>query len=377
MRSIVLLSIWLASTAATIGGSTSVGRLLYAAETKGRDSEFRGQVIVERGGRRIFDGGVGRRFPYQAYVREAQKTATLDPGFDRFTFRDEWRWASVTKQIVAVLIMQQVEAGKIELDQPLSRYLPGMKSPIAKTATVRQLLQHRAGLPNPDDSPAGKDGFPDYYQPNWAGSRDPLNGYCGGPVKGSPGGRWEYNNCDYIVAGALLQVVSGKPWQQLVMERIAKPLGLRSLKMAAAGAATTPGFIDDHAEPPIELASFGAAASLTGTAADLVKFDRALLDGKLINRGSRNVLWNGDPALGYMALGQWVFTVPLKGCAAPVRIVERRGEIGGVGVRNFILPDHDTIVVAFTNRGGFDFGEIWQGKGFSYDLLSAAACPSA
>jgi hypothetical protein len=75
-----------------------------------------------------------------------------------------------------------------------------------------------------------------------------------------------------------------------------------------------------------------------------------------------------------MALGQWVFSVPLKGCAAPVRIVERRGAIGGVEVRNFILPDKDVVAIAFTNRSGFDFGEVWQGKGFSYDLLSSAAC---
>jgi D-alanyl-D-alanine carboxypeptidase len=66
----------------------------------------------------------------------------------------------------------------------------------------------------------------------------------------------------------------------------------------------------------------------------------------------------------------------LKGCPTPVRIIERRGAIGGVQVRNFILPDADVVVIAFTNRDDFDFGEIWQGKGFAFDLLSAAACTS-
>lgn len=50
------------------------------------------------------------------------------------------------------------------------------------------------------------------------------------------------------------------------------------------------------------------------------------------------------------------------------------GEIGGVQVRNIIAPTLSRAVVVFTNRADWEFGEIWQGKGFSYDLLSAALC---
>ena len=57
-----------------------------------------------------------------------------------------------------------------------------------------------------------------------------------------------------------------------------------------------------------------------------------------------------------------------------VRIVERRGGVGGIEVRNFILPDIRRVVIAFSDRAPFAFGEVWQGAGFSHDLLSAAAC---
>ncbi len=288
--------------------------------------------------------------------------------------RPNWRWASVTKQLVATLVMQEVAAGRIGLDKPVATYLPNFASPNARLITVRQLLRHQSGLPNPDDTAASPDAVPAYDTPGYKGSRDPLTGYCAGPVKASPGGNWSYNNCDYVVVGALLEAVTGKTWQTLVRDRIAKPLGLKSLAAFPTRRATVAGIVDGKPEPAYDFGAFGASAGLYGTAQDLWKFDRALMTGKLLPPVQLAELWNGDPKLGFIALGQWVFSVPLKGCAAPVRIVERRGAIGGVEVRNFILPDKDAVAIAFTNRSGFDFGEVWQGKGFSYELLNAVAC---
>ena len=62
------------------------------------------------------------------------------------------------------------------------------------------------------------------------------------------------------------------------------------------------------------------------------------------------------------------------GCAGSVNLVERRGEIGGVEVRNLIAPDKKLALIVFADRAGLDFGEIWQGKGLTYDLASAAFC---
>lgn len=285
-----------------------------------------------------------------------------------------WRWASVTKQVIATLVLQEVAAGHVDLDKPVSAYLPAFRSPNAGLVTVRQLLRHQSGLPNPDDTAATPDAVPAYDAPNYTGSRDPLTGYCAGPVKRAPGGKWEYNNCDYVVAGALLEAVTGKTWQALVRDRIAKPLELKTLGAYPTRKATMIGTIDGKPETGYDLGAFGAAAGLYGSAKDLWKFDRALMTGKLLPEAARAQMWDGQPQLGSIALGQWVFSVPLKGCAQPVRIVERRGAIGGVEVRNFILPDADVVAIMFVDRSGFDFGEVWQGKGFSYDLLSAAAC---
>ena len=288
-----------------------------------------------------------------------------DPAFLR------WPWASVTKQIMAVLTMQQVDAGLIALDSPASRYLPAL-SGSAPAPTIRQLLQHRAGLRNPEDS--GKDAS---GTPTWYTATDDALGWC---VQGrtEPGGSWRYNNCDTLVLGAVLEKVTGQSVATLFVENISSPLGLEAT-----------GFADrfEHANSPLPgmamaltdaenalLARYGAAGGLVGPPLDLLTIDRALMAGKLLSATARGKMWQGDPGLGFMALGQWSFDAPLRGCAKPVHLIERRGGIGRFQVRNILVPDTGQSIIMFIANGDFDFGEIWQGQGLSHDVLSAAVC---
>lgn len=287
-----------------------------------------------------------------------------------------WRWASVTKQMIAILIMQQVESGAIDLDAPVSAYLPAFASANAKTATIRNLLQHRARLPNPDQSDDGSGNPYAFYEPGFDGSRDPVTGFCSGPVTGAPGGGWEYNNCDYMVLGAVLEAVTSLSWDALFERDIARPLGLEYTGAYPGETFTRWGFIDKEREAETDLSVYGASAGLYGSLDDLIAIDRALMSSELLGADALAEMWNGNPKLGFMALGQCAFEAPLKGCAEPVRIIERRGDVGAVQVRNFILPQKNIAVVAFSQRKPFDFGEVWMGSGFSYDLLSASACPA-
>ena len=279
-----------------------------------------------------------------------------------------WPWASVSKQMLAILTMQQVDAGTLALGIPASAYLPVLTRSVA-APTIRQLLQHRSGLRNPDDSAPDKSGDPSFYSDGPTGL-----GWCLGGRK-APGGDWRYNNCDSIVLGAVLERVTGKTLPALFDEKLRKPLALEGSGFAEQ---PTTGFPEMATTLPPgyarSLERYGAAGGLVGTGSDLLKIDRALMAGRLMSPGARDAMWAGDAKLGYMALAQWAFDAPLKGCAKPVRIVERRGEIGRYQVRNIILPAIRRIVIVFTDDAKLDFGEIWQGKGFAYDLLSAAAC---
>jgi D-alanyl-D-alanine carboxypeptidase len=291
-----------------------------------------------------------------------------------------WRWASVTKQLTATLTLQAVADGRLGLDDTVATRLPSFRGTTASRVTVRMLLQHTSGLPNPDDTPTvSAAAIPVFYQRRVGGVDDAL-GYCAGPVKAEPGAGFSYNNCDYIVLGDVLEKVSGKSFAALLETRIAKPAGLTTLRFARVGHRLPSMALgvqaDGKPEPRFELGTFGASGAAYGTPDDLARFDRALLNGVLLPPEQQAPAWKGDPRLGYVALGVWGFPANLAGCRGQVDLVERRGEIGGVEVRNLLAPKLGKALVVFADRSDLDFGEIWRGEGLSYRLASAAFCPA-
>lgn len=291
-----------------------------------------------------------------------------------------WRWASVTKQITATLAMQEVAAGRLDLDQPITRYLPRSKAPHADRLTPRMLMQHVSGLRHADDGPLGPDGWDPFYSVPLSSPETGVT-WCEGPT-GKPDSplpaAFRYGDCDFIIMGAVLEAITGKTYAALIKERIAKPLGLRSLGLFPTRKPAVPGFENGKPESrAFHLENFGPAGALYGTTHDLLAFDRALMTGKLIPPAQRAEMWNGQPHYGYAALGQWAFESALKGCNGPdVRIIERRGFIGGVVLRNVILPELDMVIIMTSNRASAEaaFGEIWQQAGLTHEVMAAAVC---
>jgi D-alanyl-D-alanine carboxypeptidase len=319
---------------------------------------FDGEVLIAKNGKVVTEKAYGLK------DREAKTPQVVG---------SLWRWASVTKQVTAVLVMQEVERQHLTLDTTLGEVLPTFAGPTKKSVTVRMLLQHTSGLPNPDDSPPGKDGVPAFYQ----GPADlpTALAFCGGPVKATePGKVFSYNNCDYRVLEAVLEAVTGLRWDVLVQQRIGTMLALERLRVDPPDAVS--GYDEKGAKAPrLVLPTFGAAGALGGTLRELFRFDEALRTGKLLKPAALAALWKGDPSLGFEALGQWSYDARLKGCAKPVHLIERRGDIGGVVVVNVIAPERASDVVLFSNTARTEWGEVWQGKGFLHDVLAAALCP--
>ena len=198
--------------------------VLQAAHDAGR---FDGEVLVARDGQVVTEAGFG--------LRDRERKVPHAPG-------TVWRWASITKQLTAVLVLQEVERGHLDLDATLAQVLPAFTGPTRARVTVRMLLQHTSGLPNPDDSPPSRDGgLPGFYERPVA---NPALGFCAGPVKAvEPGASFSYDNCDFVVLGAVLERVTGKPWDALVQERIAGPLRLGSVTLLPPSPVV--GYLDD------------------------------------------------------------------------------------------------------------------------------------
>lgn len=299
-----------------------------------------------------------------------------------------WRWASVSKQITAVIAAQLVTEGKLDLEKPVSAYLSAKEFPgqNAKLITVRQLLQHTSGLPNPSDVPAESQAAPDavpvFYLEEVvpeAVNKAATASACAATPKRAPGEQFEYNNCDYLVLGAVIEKITAQPFASVINERIVRPVNLAKGAVRPANskdkyAQPVKGYDGKRLELTFNLATYGAAGALLGTPRDLFAIDQALLGETLMSAEAKKQFWKGEPNLGYAALGVWSFPATIKGCKEPVELIERRGAIGGVQVRNFLAPALGRALVVFTNRGEWEFGEVWQGKGFSFDLLNAAFC---
>lgn len=303
--------------------------LAEAPDVVARRYDFVGEVLIARGNELLLDKGYGPIAP---------------SGGAQHVAGERWRLASITKQIAAALILRGGESA-------LDAQVPGLRPAIS----LRALLTHHSGLPNPDSTPPGDGGVPIFY----ARPIPDLKFCTASPPQ--PGAAFSYNNCDYLVAAG------GRTFSW--------PAGMAMARKNEIG---IPGFVGGRPEPSFQLASWGAAGGLLGTARALWSFDRSLMSGTLLSPTARAALWQPEGGGSAQATGQWVFTAALHGCAAPKRIVQRDGEIYGVQARNFLLPDDDLVVILFTNRSSDDFklGEVWEQKGFVYDLISAAACKS-
>lgn len=288
-----------------------------------------------------------------------------------------WRWASITKQLAAVIAMQEVERGQLDLDAPVSSYWPDWRAPNARRIRIRDLVTHKSGLPQPDESTPDDDGVPAFYRSAAVAPAESAAGYCAGPARAAPPAEFEYNNCDTIVLAEVLARITGKPFDALLRERITRPLGMTSVGLF--GLAARHGHVQPIGEarevdPLINLGANGASAGAYGTIEDLWRFDRALLDGQLLSAASREAMWTSSADNGFLNFFQWTYPAPLAGCPGPVRIVERQGLVGGIENRNWLLPESGRVLILLSRKRPTELGDPWQGKGFAFDLLSTVAC---
>jgi D-alanyl-D-alanine carboxypeptidase len=204
------------------------------------------------------------------------------------------RLGSNSKVFVATVMLQLVAQGKVRLDAPVETYLPGVvRGPdySGKHITVRELLQHTSGLP---------DYVPVVLGPKFADVQhryfDPyelLSAAFGQKALFKAGTSWEYSNTNYVLAGLIVQRVTGRPLGEEIQRRILTPLHLKDTTFPAPGSQAIPGqhphgYDADKAGQPLRDVtvmdpSWGwSAGSMIGTPRDLDTFLLALLHGKLL-----------------------------------------------------------------------------------------------
>ena len=321
---------------------------------------FAGVVLVADGPRTLHSQAYGEVIPGEVMRHQVDS---------------EWRWASVTKMVAGFLIMQEVESGRLSLDQVVSSVLPNAPDHF-KRVTLRQLMNHTSGLANPDQTKI--DVSTGVYE--WASASAPNFEYCFGPPLSDAGSRFDYNACDFVVLADVLRQVTGQNFHSLVKTRIAERYSLNSIRVVTE-AQDDADIVGTRKGKPVsdglKLANLSADAAIIGEPTDLLKLTQYFMAGDIISNSElKEEFGRGIPEFGYVALTVWGYTATLSGCREPIDIIERQGHLPGTKVLTLQAPDLMRSVVLFSNREETDWGWIWQGTGLSYNLASEIFCRS-
>jgi D-alanyl-D-alanine carboxypeptidase len=283
---------------------------------------------------------------------------------------DEFRIGSSTKTFVATVLLQLVAEHRVSLDDTVAHWLPGLVSGNGNDGsgiTVRDLLQQTSGLFDYLND------FPEITSTTDF-QADRFTTYTEEQLVGiamrhapdfAPGTAWEYSNTNYILAGMIIEKVTGHSWQQEVTQRIVKPLGL-SHTVAPSTSSVIPGqHLDGYsafgAGPAIDVTALNptaaeAAGAMISTTNDLTRFYRALVTGKLLPKAQLAEMETTVPAPGLQEVfpgvryGLGLMQIPLT-CGGSY--FAHGGDLPGYHTREGVTSDgRRTAVVVETGDGG-------------------------
>jgi D-alanyl-D-alanine carboxypeptidase len=290
---------------------------------------------------------------------------------------------SVSKTYTAALILALAGDGKIDLDAPATKYLPGR--PLDRRITVRMLLDHTSGLDDyflhgPIDTALQKN-------PAAAWSIKRTLGFVGKPYF-PPGKGWHYSNTNYLYLGLIAEAVTGSPLGKALHDRLFGPLGLdetwyqRSEKPRAPTAHGYRFAGTNRSATPIDLSdgtgvmpftsvitAAGGAGSIATTSADAARWARLLYTGNVLGPEMTEEMFTGvritAPYQPRVPYGLGVQSLPIDGRPT----VGHSGTLLGFRAAMRHLPSEMTTIAVLTNQSRTDPGIIVQ------DLLSVVFGP--
>lgn len=338
-------------------------RLVQRLRTEGRAVAVTAEV--RRGGRTwSFDAGQAQRDP----GRPAQPGSTF-------------RAASVTKQLVAVLALQQVQRGRWTLDTTIGDVDPALW-PGRESVTLRQLLSHTSGMPDHLlavlGSAATNREFVDAVSDRWTDSRIIAAGQA--LPWGEPG-VFSYSNTGYVVVGQMLERATGTTVRSLAEKRVLRPAGMTDSAFAVRNDAPRPG-LHEYARFPgatldlggFEPSIFSSAGALVSTARDLNRFRRSLETGALIQKRWVRTMQEPVSAGDGLPYGLGSYRLPSPCSTGPGWVQGHDGASFGTLTFSVGLGTNRQVTIAMTGRGYTEKTALAQGRlvqQFAYAALSA------
>jgi CubicO group peptidase (beta-lactamase class C family) len=269
--------------------------------------------------------------------------------------------ASVTKAFTGVALLKLHEAGRVDLDAPVQRYLPGFPAPPAGAITPRLLAAHRAGVRHWHDG----ERTPALYARHFDDVADVLTLFRDDSLVAAPGARYSYSSPGYNVLAAVVQAAAGERFQDYVARTVLAPLALRGtgfddVRRVNPHRARRYAYYDPYtfAEdtgrvfrvPEWDYSHNTGGGNMFATAEELARFGGALVRPGLLSRASLDRLAArapGDSAGPVMNFGWFV-----RPAAAGPRRLHITGSNAGLQAAVHVYPDADLVVVVLSNTHG-------------------------
>jgi CubicO group peptidase (beta-lactamase class C family) len=255
--------------------------------------------------------------------------------------------ASITKVFTAIAVLQLVEQGKLDLDQPVTRYLRDYPPETGDRISIRHLLSHTSGMPD-----FGQ--IVDFHKKVRLDKslEQMLERISSEPLLFDPGSRQQYSSSGYFVLGAIVEEVAQKSYETFIRDHVARPFGMQHTGFVPGpigdGERATEYFRgpDGGLEPAVAITPTIAysAGALLSTVRDLHRLDRALADVTILDPSSIEMMTipeHGEYGLGF-AVRVW----------DGHRIVGHGGGAPGVSSIFERWPDESLCVVVLSNVGG-------------------------
>lgn len=307
---------------------------------------FHGAVLVSKGSELVLKEGYG--FANMEWETPFEPDTRMDIG-------------SLTKSFTSLLVMQQVERGKIALDAKISDFLPDYRKDTGGRVTIHHLLSNTSGIPDIMDYPDMRSNLIKHsYAPDYV-----IEHFCSGDLEFEPGSRFKYSSSGFLILGAILEKATGKSFQALLAEHILTPAGMVNtgvdkdsliLKKRASGYVRE----NDHfiREPYMNIDIGRSAGGMYSTVEDLYKFSQALDAGKLLSERYRDIMFKPNidafGGRGKYAYGWGIFQLPLADSGQTVQAIAHGGTLDGKEALVARLDD-DCLIVLLCNT------EIGQG----------------
>jgi D-alanyl-D-alanine carboxypeptidase len=273
------------------------------------------------------------------------------------TTEARFRIASITKVFVSVVVLQLVQEGKLDLDDPLSRHLPDYRE---QRVTIRQLLNHTSGIPDYSMSDGFNKELLNHRERQWTAA-EVLALVKDTEPDFAPGTDYAYSNTDYILLGEVIGEISGRSWAQEVRRRILDPLNLDSTHIAGferVPEPVIPGYFDADNDGDVENietggpwpaleTSEGPAGAMISTAPDLLAFGDALFHERLVSEPTlRAMVADGPyhPRFSNYGLGLEILRPDYR-----TTMWGHGGFVPGFKSALWYVPSRDAVIVVLAN----------------------------